>query len=159
MTEIRFATPHDVPQILTLIRELAEFEKLLHEVSATEADLQRHLFGERRHAEVLIAEDGPKVLGFALFFHSFSTFLGKPGIYLEDLFVLPSERGHGVGLKLLSRLAALAVERGCGRLEWSVLNWNEGAIRLYLSLGSKPMDEWTMHRMTGEALHALAAKN
>lgn len=158
MVHIRAANPTDVPVILGLIKELAQFEKLLHEVSATEQDLRQHLFGEQRRAEVLIAEKDSKVLGFALFFHSFSTFLGKPGIYLEDLFILPDQRSRGVGLQLLARLAEVALERDCGRLEWSVLNWNERAIQFYLNLGSQPMDEWTVHRVTGEALQSLAKR-
>ena len=156
--EIRPATEDDVPIILSLIRELAEYERLSHEVVATEGLLRESLFGERRGAEVLIAccKDAPA--GFALFFHSFSTFLGRPGIYLEDLYVKPEFRGRGIGRALLTHLARLAKERGCGRLEWAVLDWNEPAIKLYKSIGAVPMDEWTVYRVTGEALETLATR-
>ena len=156
---IRFARPDDVPTILHLIRALAEYERLSHEVTATEADLHEHLFGERRYCEVLIAEVAGRPAGFALFFHNYSTFLGRPGIYLEDLFVLPEARGQGHGKALLSCLARLAVERGCGRLEWSVLDWNEPSIRFYCALGAVPMDEWTIFRVTGPALAGLAERS
>ena len=156
---IRFALPDDVPTILHLIRALAEYERLSHEVTATEADLHEHLFGERRYCEALIAEAGGRPAGFALFFHNYSTFLGRPGIYLEDLFVLPEARGQGHGKALLSCLARLAVERGCGRLEWSVLDWNEPSIRFYSALGAVPMDEWTIFRVTGPALAGLAERS
>jgi GNAT superfamily N-acetyltransferase len=157
---IRTATEADVPHIAELIRGLAEYEKLSHEVAWTEADLRRTLFGEKRYAEVLLAVDDAsgEVAGFALFFHNYSTFLAKPGIYLEDLFVKPKFRSRGFGKGLLLTLAKLAVERGCGRLEWSVLDWNEPAIGFYRSLGAKPMDEWTVFRLTGDALAAAAAK-
>lgn len=154
---IRDAVEADVPLIATLIRELAEYERLAHEVTMTEEELREALFGARRHAEVLIAEDderGP--LGFALFFHNFSTFLGRPGIYLEDLFVRPPHRGLGVGAALLRRLARVAVDRGCGRMEWSVLDWNEPAIGFYRRLGARANDAWTTYRLDGEALEALA---
>jgi GNAT superfamily N-acetyltransferase len=140
---------------MRFIRDLAEYERLAHEVIATEEDIDRALFGARPFAEVIIAEYENEPAGFALFFHTFSTFLGQPGIYLEDLFVLPELRGKGVGRALLAHLARLTVERGCGRLEWSVLDWNEPAIGFYRSLGSMPMDEWTVHRVTGEALRKL----
>lgn len=154
--QISFATPADVPTILSLVRELAEFERLLDQVRATEEQIRAALFGARPYAEVLIARVDGEVAGFALFFHNFSTFLAKPGIYLEDLYVRPKFRGGGCGAALLRRLATTAVERGCGRLEWSVLNWNQRAIDFYKSLGAEPLDEWTMYRVTGEALKRLA---
>jgi GNAT superfamily N-acetyltransferase len=153
---LRFATVDDVPQILTFIRALAEYEKLAHEVVATEASLAHTLFGDRPYAEVVLAELDGESVGFALFFHNYSTFLGAPGLYLEDLFVNPSARGRGVGKALLSSLARLCKERRCGRLEWWVLDWNEPAIRFYESLGATPMDEWTVFRVTGDALDRLA---
>jgi GNAT superfamily N-acetyltransferase len=155
--EIRSATEADVPLILTLINELADYERLSHEVVATEEALRDSLFGERRVAEALLGylEDDPA--GFALFFHNFSTFLGKPGIYLEDLYVRPEFRGAGVGKALLVHLAGLAKERGCGRLEWSVLDWNEPAIGFYRGIGASPVSGWTVYRVTGEALEELAA--
>ena len=156
--EIRPATEDDVPIILSLIRELAAYERLSHEVVATEGLLRESLFGERRCAEVLIACCKGAPAGFALFFHSFSTFLGRPGIYLEDLYVKPKFRSRGIGRALLTHLARLAKERGCGRLEWSVLDWNEPAIKLYKSIGAVPMDEWTVYRVTGEALETLATR-
>lgn len=158
-TRLRFATEADVPLILELIRGLAEYERLAHEVVADEATLAANLFGDRRVAEVVIADHDGEPAGFALFFHNFSTFLGRPGIYLEDLFVRPERRGRGIGETLLAFLARLAVERGCGRLEWSVLDWNEPAIRLYERLGARPMEEWTVHRVTGEALATLAERS
>jgi GNAT superfamily N-acetyltransferase len=157
VTQVREASAEDVPLILTLICELAEYERLSHEVVATEDALQEWLFGEKPAAEVLIAEQGAQAVGFALFFHSFSTFLGRPGIYLEDLYVRPAFRGRGVGKATLMHLAKLAKERGCGRLEWSVLDWNEPSIRFYESLGAVAMNDWTVHRVTGEALDRLAA--
>jgi GNAT superfamily N-acetyltransferase len=153
---IRTATEGDVPLILRFIRELAEYERLAHEVVATEESVRATLFGERRYAEVLIAETESEPIGFALFFHNYSTFLARPGIYLEDLYVRPELRGRGYGKALLSRLAAIAKERNCGRVEWAVLNWNEPAIRFYRSLGAIPMDHWTVYRVTGEALDSLA---
>jgi len=147
-----------VPLILQFIRGLAEYERLAHEVVADEATLRRTLFGERRVAEVVIGYDNGKPVCFALFFHNFSTFLGRPGIYLEDLFVNPEQRGKGFGKAMLAYLAKLAVERECGRLEWSVLDWNEPAINFYKSLGAKPMDEWTIFRVTGDALAQLAGQ-
>jgi GNAT superfamily N-acetyltransferase len=153
---LRAATRADVPDILRLIRALAEYEKLAHEVVATEAALADSLFGPRPAAEVLLAEDGGRGIGFALFFQNYSTFLAKPGLYLEDLFVEPTSRGHGVGKALLKAVARLAVERGCGRFEWAVLDWNEPAIGFYKSLGAKPLADWTVMRVTGEALRRLA---
>lgn len=154
--EIRFATVNEVPLILSFIKDLAKYEKLQHEVTATEATLKETLFGETAHAEVLIGYLSNSPISFALFFHNFSTFLGKPGIYLEDLFVKPEVRGQGIGNKMISYLANLATERNCGRLEWSVLNWNETAIGFYKRLGAKPMDEWTGYRITGKELDILA---
>jgi GNAT superfamily N-acetyltransferase len=154
---IRFGTPEDVSTIFALIKGLAEYERLSHEVVGTEELLREHLFGERRYVEVLLAEADGRPVGFALFFHNYSTFLTRPGIYLEDLFVLPDERGRGYGKALLSALGRLAVERGCGRLEWSVLDWNEPSIKFYRSLGAVGLDEWTVNRVTGQALHNLAA--
>jgi GNAT superfamily N-acetyltransferase len=153
---IRSANPSDISAIAGLIRALAEYEKLSHEVVLREEDLRQHLFGERRHAEVVLAEDGGQVAGFALFFHNYSTFLAKPGLYLEDLFVLPQYRGKGHGKALLSHLAKLAVERGCGRFEWAVLDWNTPAIEFYKSFGAAPMHDWTVFRVTGEAMKRLA---
>lgn len=153
---IRPATPNDVPAIAKLIRDLAEYEKLAHAVVLDEAKLREHLFGPRPYAEVLMAEDAGAVVGFALFFHNYSTFRGRPGIYLEDLFVIPAARGKGFGKALLVALAKLAVERDCARVEWSVLNWNEPSIRFYKSLGAVPMDEWTVYRLTDDALTKLA---
>lgn len=154
---IRPATPADVPTIAHLIRALAEYEKLAHAVTLSEAELREHLFGPRPYAEVLMAEDAGAVVGFALFFHNYSTFRAKPGIYLEDLFVIPAARGKGHGKALLRALAKLAMERDCARVEWSVLNWNEPSIQFYKSLGAKPMDEWTVYRLTDDALAALAS--
>jgi GNAT superfamily N-acetyltransferase len=154
---IRPATPDDVPVIAELIRALAEYERLAHEVVLDEAALHAYLFGERQYAEVILAEDEGEIMGFALFFHNYSTFLGRPGIYLEDLFVRPEHRGAGHGKALLAHLAKLAVERGCGRLEWSVLDWNEPSLAFYRSLGAQPMDEWTTYRLTGDALTSLAS--
>lgn len=153
---LRPATPADIPQILDFIAGLAEYEKLAHEAVATPALLQEHLFGPRPAAEVVIAEADGQPAGFALFFHNFSTFLGQPGLYLEDLFVYPQYRGLGLGRRLMVHLAQLAVARGCGRFEWSVLDWNEPAIRFYRSLGAVGLEEWTVQRVSGEALHALA---
>jgi GNAT superfamily N-acetyltransferase len=153
---IRSAGPSDVPLILSFIRGLAEYERLVHEVTATEEGLRESLFGRTRGAEVLIAEADGEAAGFALFFHNFSTFIGRHGLYLEDLFVKPEWRGRGIGRKLLTHLARLAAERGCGRMEWAVLDWNEPAIGFYRSLGAKPMHDWTVFRLTDEDLEALA---
>ena len=155
---LRAATVDDVPQILAFIRALADYERLGHEVVATEDGLRGALFGPRPYAEVVLAEDAGTPIGFALFFHTFSTFLGQPGIYLEDLFVVPEARGRGVGRALLAHLARLAGERGFGRVEWAVLDWNAPAIRFYDSLGAKPNAGWTVYRLTGDALTALAAR-
>ena len=153
---IRKAEKSDIPLVLDFINKLAEYERLSHEVVATEGDLERYLFGKEKVAEVFIGYEGELPVGFALFFHNFSTFLGKPGIYLEDLFVLEEHRGKGYGTKLLARLAALALERNCGRLEWAVLDWNESSIEFYKSLGARMMDEWIVNRLTGENLVILA---
>ncbi|MDF2867714.1 MAG: hypothetical protein K0S11_1184 [Gammaproteobacteria bacterium] len=155
--EIKPATLEDIPLILSFIKELAEYEKLLHEVTATEELLKETLFGEKTHAEIVIGYLNQLPVSFALFFQNFSTFLGRPGIYLEDLFVKPEARGNGIGQKMLSYIAYLAKQRNCGRFEWSVLNWNESAIGFYKHLGAKPMDEWTVYRVTGPALDNLAA--
>lgn len=157
MTMIRPATLADVPSIARLIRGLAEYERLSHVVTLDEDRLREHLFGPRPYAEVLLAEDGGAVVGFALFFHNYSTFRAKPGIYLEDLFVDPAHRGKGHGKALLISLARLALARDCARVEWSVLNWNEPSIRFYQALGAEPLDEWTAYRLTGEALEKLAS--
>ncbi|MEJ5977423.1 GNAT family N-acetyltransferase [Novosphingobium sp. PS1R-30] len=153
---IRPAAPDDLPLIAALIRELADYEKLAHEVRFEPAVLASHLFGARPMAEVAIGEVDGVAQGFALFFHNFSTFEGKPGIYLEDLFVRPEARGAGLGKALLAHLAALAVQRGCARLEWSVLDWNEPAIGFYGKLGARPLDDWTVMRVDGLALTALS---
>lgn len=154
--DIRFATEGDVPLLLSFIKELAEYEKLSHEVTVTEEILRDSLFGERRVAEALLAYSGGESAGFALFFHNFSTFLGRPGIYLEDLHVRPEFRGSGIGRTLLVHLAKLTEERGCGRLEWSVLNWNEPSIGFYKSLGAVAMDNWTVYRLSRDALWKLS---
>lgn len=156
---IRSATVTDVPLILQFIKELAEFEQLLHEVIATEELLQETLFGAKSHAEVILGYLNDKPVSFALFFHNFSTFLGKPGIYLEDLFVRPEARGQGIGKRMLSYLAQLACDRNCGRLEWWVLDWNKTAIDFYESIGAKAMDEWTVYRVTDKALKNLASQD
>jgi GNAT superfamily N-acetyltransferase len=155
--QIRPASERDVPIILAFIRELAEYERLRHEAVVTEADLHETLFGERRYAEVVFAEVEGEAVGFALYFHNYSTFLGRPGLYLEDLYVRPEARGRGIGRRLLTHLARIARERNCGRMEWAVLDWNESAIGFYRALGARPMDDWTVFRLTGPALDALAA--
>ncbi|MCW9706317.1 GNAT family N-acetyltransferase [Fodinibius salsisoli] len=154
---LQFAQEEDIPLILGFIRSLAEYEKMADEVVATEKLLKEKLFGEQQYAEVLLAFYDEEAVGFALFFHSFSTFEGRPGIYLEDLFVKPEFRGKGIGTALLKSLAQLTIERDCARLEWSVLNWNTPAIDFYDSLDAKPLDEWTTYRLTGEALQKLAS--
>ena len=154
---IRQATEDDADLILWFIEGLAEYEKLSHEVVATAEGLRKHLFSERPMAEVIIAEFEGRPVGFALYFHNFSTFLGKPGIYLEDLYVLEDYRGKGFGKSLLCYLAKLAVEKGCGRLEWAVLDWNEPSIQFYKSLGAEPMDEWIINRASGESLRKMAS--
>ncbi len=153
---IRPAETADVPVIADLIRGLARFEKLEREVTLTEDLLAVGLFGPRPYAEAVLAEEDGRPVGFALFFHNFSTFLARPGIYLEDLFVLPDHRGHGIGRALLAHLARLAVERGCGRLEWAVLDWNSDAIGFYERLGASPNSDWTTYRIAGEVLDRLA---
>ena len=155
---IRFATVDDVPIILAFIRELAEYERLAHEVVADEELLRTTLFGVRRSADVLIAELGGEPVGFALFFQSFSTFLGKPGLYLEDLFVRPAARGKGVGAALMAALARIAVQRDYGRFEWAVLDWNEPALKFYATLGARPQTQWTVQRLVGETLQSLAER-
>jgi GNAT superfamily N-acetyltransferase len=159
MLNLRPATISDVPTILRFIRELAEFEKLLHEVEATEEKLRQTLFGADARAEVIIAERAGVAEGIALYFTSYSTFLAKNGIYLEDLYVSPASRGQGIGTALLRRLAQIALDRGAGRLEWSVLDWNEKAIALYRKMGATPQAEWTVQRVTGKALETLAQRN
>ena len=153
---LRAAVPADLPAIVGLIRELAVFEKLEHLVVVTPESLQPHLFGPRPAAEAVVAEVQGTVVAFALFFTNFSTFLGQPGLYLEDLYVQPAQRGRGIGEALLKQLAKLAVQRGCGRFEWSVLDWNEGAIRFYEKMGATVMPEWRICRVTGDALAAFA---
>jgi len=154
---VREARPDDAPTILAFIRDLAGYERLAHEVVADERRLRETLFGARAYAECRLAELGGRAVGFALFFHNYSTFLARPGLYLEDLFVRPGFRGRGVGRALLRELARIAVERGCGRLEWSVLDWNEPALRFYRSLGAVALDDWTVHRLAGDALARFAA--
>lgn len=151
----RSAERRDVPLILQFIRELADYEKMLDEVVADEATLEQWIF-DRQKAEVIFAVEGGREVGFALFFHNFSTFLGRAGIYLEDLYVKPECRGKGYGKAILKKLASLAVERGCGRLEWWCLDWNRPSIDFYLSLGAKPMSDWTVYRITGDTLLTLA---
>ena len=153
---LRLATADDTALILEFIEGLAEYEKLAHEVVADEDRLRETLFGDRPAAEVVLAEIDGEPAGFALFFHNFSTFLARRGLYLEDLYVKPEVRGHGIGRRLLSRLAEIALERGCGRFEWSVLDWNEPANRVYETLGAKALDGWTVFRVTGDALASLA---
>ena len=155
--QLRRASRDDSALILSLIRELAEFEKLLHEVQATEETLSEHLFGTQPRAEVLIAEVDGQTAGFALYFHNFSTFLGKPGLYLEDLYIRPAFRGRGYGRSIMQQLARIAVDRGCGRFEWWVLDWNHPAVEFYRSLGAESMSDWTVQRVSGAALLALAA--
>lgn len=155
---MRPATRDDIPTLLRLIRQLAEYEKLQHEVVATEEGLRETLFGDGSTAEAVIAWAGPEPVGYAVFFQNFSTFLGRPGLYLEDLFVVPSHRGRGIGGKLLAGVAQAAVSRGCGRLEWAVLDWNRKAIGFYERLGAKAMSEWTVYRISGDALARLGEK-
>jgi GNAT superfamily N-acetyltransferase len=156
---IRPAEAHEVGVILQFIRDLATYEHLEHEVVATEAMLRKALFGERPYAEVVFGCVNGEPVGFALFFHNFSTFLGRPGIYLEDLYVRPEARGHGMGKRLLTWLARTAVSRGCGRLDWAVLNWNEPSIQFYRKMGAVPVHEWTGYRVTGPALETLARES
>jgi len=152
------ATPADVPVLVDLIRALADYEKLTSLVVATEGSIRESLFGPSPAAEAIIARVGHEPVGFALWFHNYSTFLGRRGLYLEDLFVVPAWRSQGIGGQLLAKVAAVAVARECGRMEWSVLDWNQPAIRAYRSIGAVPMDEWTIYRLTGDALRTLAAK-
>jgi GNAT superfamily N-acetyltransferase len=154
--EIRPARVEDVPIILQLIRDLATYERAPNEVTATEEQLVDVLFGEKPVAEVLLAFEGKSPVGFAVFFHNFSTWLGRPGLYLEDLFVKPEKRGKGYGRALLVDLAKIARDRGCGRMEWAVLNWNDPAIQFYRKLGAKPLDEWTVFRLTRDGIAELA---
>lgn len=154
---LRFATPHDVSVLFNLIQALAEYEKLSHAVIGNAAALEAHLFSERPYVEAIIAELAGQAVGFALFFHNYSTFLTQPGIYLEDLFVLPAYRRQGIGKAILNKLAQLGIERGCGRLEWSVLNWNESAIAFYRRMGADVLPDWQICRVTGESLRELAA--
>jgi GNAT superfamily N-acetyltransferase len=153
---LRVATPADVPTLFRLIMALADYEKLTHEVTGSEAALEQTLFGDRTYAEAILAELNGQTAGFALFFHNYSTFLTQPGIYLEDLFVLPEYRRRGIGRAILTYLAQLAVERGCGRFEWSVLDWNEPAIAFYRRMGANVLPDWRICRVTGEALTQLA---
>jgi GNAT superfamily N-acetyltransferase len=156
---IRPARPDDIPAIAALIRELAVYEKLADQAKATDDDLARHLFGDRPAAEVLLAESEGEPVGYALYFSTFSTFRGQPGLYIEDLFVRLEHRGRGIGKALLAGVARVAVGRGCGRLEWSVLDWNTPAIDFYRSQGAVPMDQWTVYRVDGPALAELANKS
>lgn len=155
---IRPARVEDVPTIASLIRGLAVYEKLEHEVRMTEEKVRDSMFGLRPYAEAILAEEDGRAVGFALFFHNYSTFLAQPGLYLEDLFVLESHRGKGIGKALLAQLARIAVDRHCGRLEWAVLDWNVDAIGFYEKLGAKPNSEWTVYRLTGESLNRLAGQ-
>lgn len=157
--QLRSATEADTALILEFIRSLAEYEKLADHVRADEQKLRRSLFGDHRYAEVIIAEYHGAPAGFALFFHNYSTFLARPGIYLEDLYVRPAFRGQGIGREILACLAGIALDRNCGRLEWSVLDWNEDAIAFYRSIGARPMDEWTVFRVDGADLSRLSASN
>ena len=156
---ISFARERDVPLILDFIKGLAEYERLAHSVVATETKVRKTLFGRRKYAEVILAKVGKRAAGFALFFHNYSTFLAKPGIYLEDLFVKPEFRGKGIGKSLLVRLAQIALERDCGRLEWAVLDWNASAIDFYRKLGAVHMKDWDVYRLTGEQLEKLAQES
>lgn len=155
-TSVRSATENDVPLILNFIKGLAEYEKLAHEVVATESALRETLFCKNPQAEVLLGFWNDQPVGFCLFFHNYSTFLGKRGLYIEDLFVIPESRGAGIGKALLKAAAKVAVERGCGRMEWSVLDWNEPAIQFYRSIGAKPMNEWTVQRLAPIDIEKLA---
>ena len=155
---IASATEADVPLILALILDLADYERMADQVSAAEADIERALFGEHPCAEAVVARVADEAVGFALFFHTFSTFVGRRGLYLEDLYVRPEHRGRGIGRRLLVHLAEIAIERGCGRFEWSVLDWNAPAIAAYRRAGAVPMDDWTVYRLAGDALRALAAE-
>lgn len=153
---IRLADKNDIKIILMLIKELSIYEKLLDQFVSSEELIEKYLFGEKKYAEVLIAEYNSNAVGFALFFHNYSTFVGKPGIYLEDLFVIPDSRGKGIGKKLFLEVVKIAKERNCGRMEWSVLNWNTPAINFYKSMNAVPMDEWTVYRLTEDKIKELA---
>jgi GNAT superfamily N-acetyltransferase len=153
------ATERDIPVILSLIQALADYERLADQVESTEADLRLALFGPRPAAEVILGYAGDEPAGFALYFQTFSTFKGRPGLYLEDIFVRPEWRRQGLGQQLLARLARIAIERGYGRMEWSVLNWNETALRVYRAVGAMPMSDWTVYRLNGAALRDLAAQD
>lgn len=155
---IRRATPRDAALVLKMIHGLAEYERLAHQMEATVGQIRRHGFGRRRYFEALICRRGRTAIGFALYFFTFSTFVGRPTLYLEDLFVLPEERGRGAGKALLAALARIAVRRGCGRLEWAVLDWNEKAFRFYRRLGAKPAKQWVLTRLSGKPLRRLAAR-
>ena len=155
---IRAVREHDVELVLAFIHELAQYERLADQVTATRDDIHAALFGPRPYAEAVLGCIDGEPCGFALYFHNFSTFLGKPGLYLEDLYVRPGARGRGLGSHMLAWLARLALERGCGRFEWAVLDWNESALKVYRGLGARAADDWTLYRVTGEALAALAAK-
>jgi GNAT superfamily N-acetyltransferase len=152
------ATKDDVGLVLRFVRELAEYEKLAHEVVASEADIRDSLFGARAHAEALIARGCSQPIGLALFFHNYSTFLGRPGLYVEDVYVVPAWRRRGVGRQFFAHMAQIAIERRCGRMEWSVLDWNEPALRFYRGLGAVGRTEWTVQRLKGDDLHRLAAE-
>jgi GNAT superfamily N-acetyltransferase len=154
--EIRTAGPADVGVILQMIRALAEYERMSDEVVTSELQLQASLFGDRPAAEVVLAFESGTPVGFAVFFHNFSTFLGRAGLYLEDLFVIPDARGRGIGRRLFAYVANVACERDCGRMEWAVLDWNEPALGFYTKMGARPMDQWTVHRLTGRALEEAA---
>lgn len=156
---IRFADKNDIKTILKLIKELSIYEKLLDQFVNNEELIEKYLFGEKTYAEVLIAEYNNDAVGFALFFHNYSTFVGKPGIYLEDLFVIPNLRGKGIGKKLFLEVVKIAKERNCGRMEWSVLNWNTPAINFYKSMNAVPMDEWTVYRLTEDKIIELAKQS
>ena len=156
--EIRFATADDVPLILAFVRKLAEYERLAHRVTVTEDDLREALFAERPCGEVLIGQSDRVAVSFALFYHTLATFAGERGLYVEDLFVEPAHRGRGIGRAMLAFLAALARQRNCRRLEWSVLGWNAPAVKFYKSLGAEAMDDWTVYRLRGDAFDALAAR-
>jgi len=158
-TRIEPASERDIPLILTFIKRLADYERLAHSVVATEESLREYLFGEKRYAEVVIARLDDLPVGFALFYHNFSTFVSKPGLYLEDLFVVPEQRGKGIGNALLVYLAKLAVQRKCGRFEWAVLDWNSSAIKFYESLGAIPLDDWRLFRLSGDPLTKLAKRS
>jgi GNAT superfamily N-acetyltransferase len=155
---IRAATSDDVPTVALLIRALSQYEKLEHEVTMTEDKLRATMFGPRSYAEAVLAEEDGKAVGFALFFHNYSTFLAQPGLYLEDLYVPESHRGKGIGKALLAHLAKIAVERNCGRMEWAVLDWNVDAIGFYEKLGAKPKSDWTVYRLVGDSLNRLAGQ-